>query len=109
MPDSPVSAISFRDSVALRRVVWLLRFSFGRTEREKTRTIGLFKLQVPVEKCLSTWATRGACIRKVYTPTAALLRLTSGRTTNANRKTRNRDPDCGLKIKLNYCPGDTSY
>lgn len=36
-----------------------------------------------------------------YTLTAVLLRLTSGWTTNASRKTWNRDRD--LKIKLDYC------
>lgn len=66
----------------------------------------LFKLQVPMEKCLSTCPFTRACVRAYirgcgYTRTAALLRLTSDRTTNASRKTRNRDRS--LKIKLDHC------
>lgn len=79
-------------------------------EREKAWAVRLFKLQVPVEKCLSTCLFTRACVRACvhmyirgceYTLTAALLRLTSDRTTNANRKTRNRDRD--LKIKSDHC------
>lgn len=97
------------------RIVSLLRFSFGRcAEREKAWAVRLFKLQVPVEKCLSTCLFTRACVRACvhmyirgceYTLTAVLLRLTSDRTTNANRKTRNRDRD--LKIKSDHCR-DTS-
>lgn len=63
MPDSPASAIEFRDSVVLPcRFAPSFFIRASGSKGKKRWTIGLFKLQVPVEKCLSTWATRG-CVR----------------------------------------------
>lgn len=107
MSDSPVFLRLAVVDVSFSSFVF---HSAERAEREKAWAVRLFKLQVPVEKCLSTCLfTRAYVHARIcmyirgceYTLTAALLRLTSGRTTNASRKTRNRDRD--LKIKSDHC------
>lgn len=92
MSDSPV----FPRLVAVIDVSFPFVFHSAEcAEREKAWAVRLFKLQVPVEKCLSTCLFTRAYVRACiymhirgceYTLTAALLRLTSDRTTNATGK-----------------------
>lgn len=71
-----------------------------RAEREKAWAKRLFKLQVPVEKCLSTWITRGAC---VYIRKCVLHQRVSPaadeRPNNNKRQRENAEPRPRLRLE----------
>lgn len=98
VPD--VQFTCFRDSVAAVSFRSFVFHSGERAEREKAWAKRLFKLQVPVEKCLYTWITRGAC---VYIRKCVLHRRVSPaadeRPNNNKRQRENAEPRPRLRLE----------